>query len=98
MAVKELGSGHCIPLVGCLYDQVQNMIDRISCAVEKAKWNPKFVTLRQTEYPKCNNLVGHGGYDDYKDYLFINVCGTRLNLLCKTKMCLKLLKLNTIKS
>ena len=58
-----------------MYPQVQQMIDRISCAVKEAKWSENFLIFGNGyDYPECKS------YDDdddkwlkYKDNLFIDV-------------------------
>jgi len=71
---QELGksSGNLI-----LYGQVQNMIDRISCAVKQEKWNDVFIDpvnlLYPIEYPKCEHMGNNITWEDYRDDLFIDV-------------------------
>ena len=76
--VKDLANTPCIPIVGCLSDQVKENIDRISCVVDKEinKWSDKLILKNPTKdatYPNCEIGTNSTEWEKYIDDLFIEV-------------------------
>ena len=74
--VKDLANTPCIPIVGCLSDQVKENIDKISCVVDKDinKWSDKLILNRgDATYPNCEIGTNSTEWEKYIDDLFIEV-------------------------
>ena len=76
--MKDLANTPCIPIVGCLSDQVKENIDRISRVVDKEinKWSDKLILKNPTKdatYPNCEIGTNSTEWEKYIDDLFIEV-------------------------
>ena len=52
---------------------LEQMIDRISCAVKDAKWTESFIAFGHYDFPECKSQKYDDRWLEYKDDLFIDV-------------------------